>query len=117
MKLKLTEWFPPYIKPVHVGVYEVCSLGVWRSHWDGSKWGPVYLEIGGGVRFHYHTIQNHTWRGLAQPPKNNAAKPGHLASGGQLELPKKTGATVRDPQIRNSNLKKLTPVTLNWKQK
>lgn len=40
--MKLTEWHPPHIKPVHIGVYEVRDDGDdygGFSYWDGEKFG------------------------------------------------------------------------------
>lgn len=35
-KNQLTDWFPPYIKPVRVGVY---STDWGYAHWNGKRWG------------------------------------------------------------------------------
>lgn len=60
--MKKTPWFPPDVKPVHVGVYETTSLPedhphhyVVRTRWDGFHWGI-------GFQYRY-------WRGLAEKPK------------------------------------------------
>jgi hypothetical protein len=38
--MRLTNWFPAEINPVHVGVYLIDrgSQGKWFRHWNGSYW-------------------------------------------------------------------------------
>jgi len=37
---KRTPWYPPEVKPVRVGVYEVAMtiVPVWYRYWDGENW-------------------------------------------------------------------------------
>lgn len=77
----LTKWFPPDIKPVHVGVYNVnnvnpkdpaamCHL---YAYWDGKRWG--ISEFSPEDAYFYkddHFVnsqanQNKYWRGLVDP--------------------------------------------------
>lgn len=70
--MKLTPWFHPDVKPVHVGFYHTgkaseCPIGNKESesdynwYWDGNYWiardecSPTYT-------------QNRYWRGLAEKP-------------------------------------------------
>ncbi len=80
MSDELTPWFPPHIKPVHVGVYETASATAEGNpldgsegfqRWDGRVWGgfkasacEAYVEDGYVSKF-----QNNCWRGLAEQPK------------------------------------------------
>lgn len=76
----LTDWFPPDVKPVHIGIYRTRMFthytdGVPQygneglSHWDGARWGntarydtPIpYEELSGAD-------QNKMWRGIASGP-------------------------------------------------
>ena len=73
---KMTPWFPPHIKPVNVGVYEVkfTSKGEHESYmyaaWNGERWsrGARYEEMG---RFHsnFAADQNKYWRGFTKEQK------------------------------------------------
>jgi hypothetical protein len=66
-----TDWFPPKIKPVHIGVYEV-SLGKLYSptyaYWNGELWGWTELSVASAVacRTPRGAIQHKTWRGLTK---------------------------------------------------
>ena len=75
--MKLTPWFPPDVKPVHVGVYETLEATCfpnWYDIWDGKNW-----WIGGKTP--KSAMKNHQdeprlliqsapvkWRGLAEKP-------------------------------------------------
>jgi hypothetical protein len=44
----LTDWFPPDVKPVRAGVYEI-DRGMKRdcySYWNGEAWGHPAFEYG-----------------------------------------------------------------------
>ncbi|MBR8228051.1 hypothetical protein KDX05_06965 [Burkholderia vietnamiensis] len=59
----LTEWFPGYVKPIHVGEYERrYGENPFTDKWDGEKW--VY----GSVAFFDEEClcQTHPWRGLKE---------------------------------------------------
>ena len=68
---KMTPWFPPHIKPVHKGVYEVkftpkgLHESYWYAAWNGKRWSRVarYEEM---ARFHsnFDASQNKYWRGF-----------------------------------------------------
>lgn len=77
----LTEWFPPHIKPVHIGVYqacmEVCTDRFGSSHveygfarWDGQRWGLMQDDIKTAAeRIHFQAAsQAKVWRGLNKEP-------------------------------------------------
>lgn len=72
-ELKLTDWFPADVKPVHVGIYECRNHQVQETtfyyYWNGTIW-----EYGGQPSIHLvfrckkkSTVQNKIWRGLTAP--------------------------------------------------
>ena len=82
MQDTLTPWYPPHIKPVHVGVYETDAepndfpgSGSCYQYWDGSLWGycsdktDFFLCPNDGYVSRY---QSPRWRGLAYPPEKRA---------------------------------------------
>jgi len=75
----LTPWFPPDVKPVHEGVYEIKSDTSIRmngySQWDGKQWGPSYDMIGSCFNMAAVDIGvpgvwavGKKWRGLKKQP-------------------------------------------------
>jgi hypothetical protein len=53
--MKLTEWFPPTVKPAHIGVYQTLTKSElkagppfpeWYQYWDGSSWGSSAPFVG-----------------------------------------------------------------------
>jgi hypothetical protein len=70
---KMTPWFPPHIKPVNIGVYEVkfTPKGLYGSYfyamWNGKRWSRVatYEEM---ARFHsnFDALQGKYWRGFKE---------------------------------------------------
>lgn len=75
--MKMTPWFPPEIRPVHVGEYEVRSVwnyAVLLRWFDGEFWSCVYSpdepkEMRIRERQYVSAYQEITWRGLAKEPK------------------------------------------------
>lgn len=68
---KLTSWFPPSIKPVHVGMYKTHLWGksAW-CYWSGGwGWASKNFALANKSRGHVGAVQNKTWRGLASNPK------------------------------------------------
>jgi len=80
MSKKLTPWFPPTVKPPHVGVYEVILLVGSRdfdqvrpdgfAYWNGRSWGwnsdtADFAATSGNVK---GSCQAKKWRGLAVKP-------------------------------------------------
>ena len=74
--MKLTPWFPPKIKPVHVGVYqrEHCEPDQARfAYWNGRYWclwgfdtPDAAMDFG---NLYTRAIVRHArWRGLAEKP-------------------------------------------------
>jgi hypothetical protein len=68
----LTPWFPPEVKPVHVGWYETCMLksAIGHSYWCGKQWsGTYFAESWNKINLRFinfdGAIQNKSWRGLA----------------------------------------------------
>jgi hypothetical protein len=60
-KPKVTDWFPPDVKPVHIGKYECQVCGDGGQHkWDGENW---VFNDGTHVGFNFH------WRGLSEKPQ------------------------------------------------
>jgi hypothetical protein len=81
MQPKLTDWFPPDVKPVRVGVYEMRPGNdiVWGGqlgrfqHWNGERWGgysssPNLAALSDCVNF-TSMHQHRGWRGLAEKPE------------------------------------------------
>ena len=78
-KDKLTPWFPPGIKPVHIGVYPVKFRlypgqreQIGYAYWTGKMW----TNSSDSVKFAYiykdwteGAVQQKSWRGFAQKPK------------------------------------------------
>lgn len=73
--MNTTEWFPAYVRPVHVGYYDVRYLGdradgsvYVRYFWNGSDWQRDDLDdakpIWGDPEF---GIDGEFWRGLREP--------------------------------------------------
>ena len=78
-KDELTPWFPPGIKPVHIGVYpvkyKVSAGGMEHSgyaYWTGKEWTNSSNTVGHAYIYKDWTegaVQQKSWRGLAQKPK------------------------------------------------
>jgi len=75
---KMTNWFPPHIKPVRKGVYQIMYTGVGWSEsqdhlyatWNGLRWSSASWK----KRDDYHkqfygSIQNKYWRGFTEKQK------------------------------------------------
>lgn len=59
----LIEWYPPEIKPVRVGEYEVKSWGyLLIAVWSGREWRDSKSCL---ILSYQHVV----WRGLAADPK------------------------------------------------
>jgi hypothetical protein len=64
----LTGWFPPHIKPIHPGNYQVksrfeeCTVP-WTAYWDGRLWATSK----NGQILHW---QDRIWRGLKEPQRD-----------------------------------------------
>lgn len=77
MKQKLTPWFPPEIKPVHIGVYQRKGLNgeVYFNRWNGRFWlqgwnvkcGNSFIEANKSQSQSF--LPDRKWRGLAEQPK------------------------------------------------
>lgn len=72
-KEQLTNWFPPHIKPVHVGVYPV-EWGY--AYWTGKRWGcwqatPVFARK---YQNYLYADQDKRWRGLNFKPNAKGKK-------------------------------------------
>lgn len=73
--MKLTEWYPPDVKPVHVGVYEVewrsdISGRLWSfyNYFDGSKfsWGQAIAAYAEPTRTFPDQAGVIRWRGVSK---------------------------------------------------
>lgn len=75
---KLTQWYPPEVKPVREGVYENGTYsrrtneitGGCYQYWNGAWWGSVSAIVSGAYRDRDEKslYQNDPWRGLAERP-------------------------------------------------
>jgi hypothetical protein len=69
--MKLTDWFPEDVTPVHPGVYETKFVGLEGfSEWNGLYWSSQYCTAdrarGMCIR---QGAQDKRWRGLAEKPE------------------------------------------------
>lgn len=78
---KLTNWFSPDVKPVHVGAYNIsnvnpedpCATNRLFAYWDGKRWG--ISEFSPEDAYFYRNdnfvnsgaSQEKYWRGLVDP--------------------------------------------------
>ena len=69
---KMTDWFPPHIKPVREGVYEIKFTAV-RSYqpmyatWNGLKWSRASHYASGGWHEKFRGAdQDKYWRGFTE---------------------------------------------------
>jgi hypothetical protein len=74
MSKKMTDWFPPNIKPVHEGVYEVRfvykTFGKLYARWNGNKWSnSSWLLTGLHLREFKGAEQKKLWRGFTEEQK------------------------------------------------
>lgn len=77
-KPKLTPWFPPEVRPVHVGVYRVIgwsesepTKGALYSYWNGKRFGYRTLPAQEAFRMRDTGTDlepQATWCGLAEKP-------------------------------------------------
>lgn len=75
---KLTPWFPPHIKPVRMGVYEVKEpvAAPWYRWWNGKRWLLGGSQIAAAGRNNKPTPWGATaWRGLAEAPDDASKLP------------------------------------------
>lgn len=77
MSKKLTPWFPPTVKPVHIGCYQTeDSAACLRNgmhgyqYWTGARWGRFEITKTGAEasKSSDSTFQVNYWRGLAVKP-------------------------------------------------
>ena len=67
MDKKMTNWFPSYIKPVHVGVYQVDRDSNAAAFWDGRFWGFADYSINKVINCGDKSSYQHTeWRGFTE---------------------------------------------------
>lgn len=68
---KYSQWFPPRVKPVHVGVYQtwfVSPMDGGFSKWDGKKWLSEMGTVARADKDDEIGNQKKYWRGLAVKP-------------------------------------------------
>jgi hypothetical protein len=63
-KLRVTQWFPGWIKPQHIGVYQrlYSQIEISLCYWDGHRW---YADIYPDAKWVSH-LQSLPWRGIAR---------------------------------------------------
>ena len=70
--IKMTDWFPPHIKPVREGVYEIKLTAVRGYHrmyatWNGLKWSRASHYASGGWHEKFRGAdQDKYWRGFTK---------------------------------------------------
>lgn len=68
-EIKLTEWFPGFVKPVRPGWYRTkfvvgtLKSGEGYSYWSGKQWSNQRADHG-GVRTYDGASQYKIWRGI-----------------------------------------------------
>jgi hypothetical protein len=69
---KMTDWFPPHIKPVNKGVYEIKYTGkgshesyMWAT-WNGKKWSSGSHNLWDEYHKQFYANQNKYWRGFKE---------------------------------------------------
>ena len=71
--LKLTDWFPWDVKPVHIGWYHTMNWGNGPDessrnwYWNGHRWLCEPGDFG-------YVYQKRIWRGLAEEPHTKDEK-------------------------------------------
>ena len=70
---KMTKWFPPHIKPVREGVYEVkfsnVPLGkrLMYARWNGKEWSNfAYKKHDDSLNDCVSAVQKKHWRGFTE---------------------------------------------------
>jgi len=69
---KMTQWFPPHIKPVHRGLYEIkySERGLYESYmwafWDGKKWSSAAYKKSEDFHKQFDANQDKYWRGFKE---------------------------------------------------
>jgi hypothetical protein len=75
MAEKLTRLFRGGVKPVRPGVYQrkFPDGSFYYSKWDGAKWcvSAITVELA-AIQKLRSIVQSVPWRGLAEPPKEEA---------------------------------------------
>lgn len=67
-----TDWFPPEIKPIHEGPYEVQSIftedRIFFSYWNGVNFGVISgtIEAAERNKDERSIYQDRIWRGLKE---------------------------------------------------
>jgi len=69
---EMTPWFPPHIKPMHKGVYEIKYTGkgshesyMWAT-WNGNKWSSGSYNLWDEYHKQFDANQNKYWRGFKE---------------------------------------------------
>lgn len=70
---EMTPWFPPHIKPVNVGVYEIkytskSTNGDPRVYatWNGLRWSSGSYNLWDEYHKQFDANQNKYWRGFTE---------------------------------------------------
>jgi hypothetical protein len=70
---KMTDWFPPHIKPVHIGIYEIkfynlpLSKRPMYARWNGKKWSNfAYKKHDDSLNDYVSAVQKKHWRGFKE---------------------------------------------------
>lgn len=68
--MKKTAWFPPHIKPVRTGLYEI-KIGITThayAYWNGKRWGfqEMRPDLAHKWKGYVSYRQDKTWRGITK---------------------------------------------------
>ena len=72
---EMTDWFPPHIKPVHKGVYEITFTSRHNMYapmyatWNGEKWSSGSYNLCDKFHQLFNANQNKYWRGFTEEQK------------------------------------------------
>jgi hypothetical protein len=76
MSKKMTPWFPPHIKPMRVGVYQIkFNYTMPRTEsmyatWNGRRWSNMsYVKSGDWHKVFIGAEQKKHWRGFTEEQK------------------------------------------------
>lgn len=68
--MKLSQWHPAHVKPVHVGVYETNSenmKAIAFNFWNGRTWSETCATKELAIESRNDSVvQNILWRGIAK---------------------------------------------------
>jgi len=72
---KMTNWFPPHIKPVRKGIYQIKytkkqnpAYRAMYATWDGTHWSTGSYNLWDEYHKQFYANQKKFWRGFTEEP-------------------------------------------------